>query len=153
MTWKSRVPAAIDALVALWSASPVLAGIVHDGPLPLDSADLEALTVGYDGGDNGTASEGTLVQAGMAVKPDREQFTVSCLIAVLNGAGNVRAARTRGFELLSAASEILASDKTLGGIALDASVQDVSLSQQQVADGGALVQILFTVAVDAFTEV
>lgn len=150
MAWQTRQPAVLDALVARWKTVPALTGIVQDGPVPLNSAALEVLSVGDDGSDDGSSTEGRLLAEGMAVEPDREQFTVACLAAVLNGANNIQTARARAFEILSAASDELTTDITLGGIVLRANVQDVSLNQLQTGKG-ALAQVLFTVACDAFT--
>lgn len=145
----SRVPAVLDALVATWETSPVLSGVVQDGPIPLATSAAEVVSVGYDGSDDGTSTEGQIASEGLA-NPDREQFTVTCLVAVLNGAGDSRAARRRAFDLLSAASDALAADKTLGGVVMRANVSDVTLSQLQT-ENGALAQVLFTVACDAYT--
>lgn len=151
MTWQSRAPAVIDTLVSTWSASPVLAGIVQDGPIPVESADLEVLSVGYDDGDNdGVAVDGLVALEGLCVEPNREQFTVTCLIAVLNGSNDIRAARTRAYELLSAAVSLVLADITLGGIVMESSVQNVTLIQIQ-NDHGALARLVFTIACDAWT--
>lgn len=151
MSWQSRVPAVLDALVALWGGTPQLAGMVRDGPIPVDSADLDVLSVGHDDDDDqGTSTSGAILPEGMGSRPDREQFTVTCLIAVANGAGDIRAARARAFELLSHASEALTADRTLGGIVMRAHLQTMSLRQQQTS-GGAQARLEFTVACDAYT--
>lgn len=149
MTWQSRVPAVLDALVALWGGTPGLVGLVQDGPLPLEGANLEVLAVGHDGSDEGGSTEGALTPEGFR-QPDREQFSAVCLIAVVNGAGDLRAARIRAFELLGLAAEALGGDRTLGGIVLRAHVRDVALSQLQ-DDGGAQARLAFAVACDAYT--
>src|SRR5690554_7981125 len=115
MSWQSRVPQVLDALVTLWRGVPELADIVQDGPLPLDRPDLEVLSVGRDGNEDGTTAEGSFLPEGLGGRPDREQFTVTCTIAVLDGSGDMRAARTRTFELYGIAREALAADHTLGG--------------------------------------
>ena len=150
MTWESRVPAVLDALVSLWGAVPELADIVLDGPIPVDSAAMEALSVGDDDDDDGISTEGLLSAEGMGSRPDREQFTVSCVIAVMDGANDMRAARLRAFDLLSAAAEALATNRTLGGVVMRAHVQGLSLRQLQT-NGGALARVLFTVACDGYT--
>lgn len=151
MTWQSRVPDVLDALVTKWRALPELSGLVQDGPVPLDDPSPELLSVGHDGdtGD-GTSTDGVVSPEGYGTEPNREQFTVNCLIAVLNGANDMPAARGRAFELLSVASDALAEDHTLGGVVMYAHVQEVSLRQVQ-DDYGALAQVMFTVACDAFT--
>lgn len=108
------------------------------------------LSVGYDGGEDGAAIDGLITPEGYGVRPDREQFTVTCFIEVANGADDMRAARTRAFELLSLASEALTADRKLGGLVMEAHVQGVSLNQQQT-DTGALARLLFTVDCDTYT--
>lgn len=152
MSWQSRVPAVLDALVSLWDSTPDLAGLVQDGPVPIESPGLEILAVGHDDADgDGTSTEGLLSAEGMGSRPDREQFTVSCLVAVVDGANDARAARLRAFDLLSAAAEALAGDRTLGGIVMRAHVQGVSLRQLQTGEDGAKAQVFFTVVCDAYT--
>lgn len=150
MTWASRVPATLEALVATWRLVPDLAEGVLDGPLPVQIPDLEALSVGHDGSDEGASTVGDVSPEGYGTRPDREQFTVNCLIAVLNGAGDAKAARDRAFGMLSLAADAVAEDVTLGGVVMRAHVQDMALSQQQT-DMGALARVLFTVACDAYT--
>lgn len=150
MSWQSRVPAVLDALVALWGGTPALDGLVQDGPAPLEGADLEVLSVGHDGGEDGVSTDGVISAEGYGGRPDREQFTVTCLIAVLNGANDGKAARVRAFELLSAASEAVTADRSLGGVVMRAHVRDVGLSQLQT-EHGATARVLFTVACDAYT--
>jgi hypothetical protein len=140
----------LDALVVLWSGTAELAELVQDGPVPLDIADLEVLSVGDDGSDDGTTVNGAFSPEGMGSRPDREQFEVTCLIVVVDGAGDIKAARTRAYELLSAAAEALAGDRTLGGLVLRASMADHTLRQLQDNRGG-VVRVEFTVAIDAYT--
>jgi len=150
MSWQSRVPHVLDALVTLWRGVPELADIVQDGPLPLDSPDLEVLSVGYDGNEDGTTAEGSFLPEGLGGRPDREQFTVTCLIVVVDGASNATAARARAYELFSIAAEALAVDRTLGGLVLRAYVGDYTLRQLQ-DQTGAKARLEFRVAVDAYT--
>lgn len=151
MTWQSRVPAVLDALVSIWGGAPVLAGLVRDGPLPVDSADLEVLSVGHTDDDTGASTDGLISPEGFGVEPNREQFSVTCLISVVNGANDVRAARVRAFDLLSAASAAVTADTTLGGVVMQAGVQQLSLNQLQTA-GGAEARLLFSVFCDAYTR-
>lgn len=151
MSWQSRVPEVLDALVALWSATPGLEDVVVDGPAPFEGADLEVLSVGHDGGDDGEATDSLISPEGLGSRPDREQVTVTCLSSVLNGAGDMREARVRAYELLSLAAEALTTDHTLGGTVMRAHLQNVALSQEQTVSG-ALAQLTFTVACDAFTR-
>lgn len=151
MTWASRVPAVLDALVSVWAAAPELADLVRDGPLPVESADLEVLSVGHNDDDTGASTDGLVSPEGFGVEPNREQFSVTCLISVVDGANNVRAARIRAFDLLSAAAAAVTADTTLGGVVMQASVQQLSLNQLQT-NGGAEARLVFSVFCDAYTR-
>lgn len=150
MTWASRAPATLDALANLWKTVPGLTDIVHDGPLALNTPDLEGLAVGFEAPE-GVSLSGDISPDGFDVRPDREQFTVNCLILVINGAGHIKVARDRAYQILGLAVESLTEDHRLGGLVMRAHVQDVVLGQQQT-NRGAVVQIAFTVACDAFTQ-
>lgn len=150
MSWQSRVPAVLDALAALWGSTPGLVGLVQDGPAPLESANLEVLSVGHDGGEDGTSTDGVIIPEGYGVRPDREQFTVTCLVAVVNAAGNGKTARDRAFALLGLAADALTVDRTLGGIVMEAHVDSMALNQLQ-DEGGALARLVFTVSCDGYT--
>jgi hypothetical protein len=160
--FQSTVPAAIAALVAAFRAAPALAGVgVYDGPQVSSSAGLEVVAVGFTGermSATGEYPEPSLpvVESqssveGMAVDPLREQYQVRSVIAVLNGAGDIAAARTRAYELLAACGSVLTADKTLGGTVMLATLGASSLSQQQ-GPRGALAMLDFTVVADAYTR-
>ncbi|UNZ20624.1 hypothetical protein [Streptomyces sp. 891-h] len=151
MAWGSTAPIALSALLATIQTADGLAGVdVRDGPTVVDKAALEVVSVGYAGGDEELDIEAEVEPEGMAASPDRERYTIQCAAAVLNGAGDISAARSRVFELLAACGAAIARDRTLGGTVLQASVGSWSLRQTQ-DDRGATAMATFGVAVDAFT--
>lgn len=153
MGWASTTPVVIPKLVELFRlADGLSAQMVLDGPVAMDSGLREALSVGYSGDLDAVAVEGDLTDAGMSITPDRERYTVQCAVWVLNGAGDMSAARARAYEILAAAGSALAANHTLDGLVLMARVSTVSLAQSQTSQG-AVASIVFGVSVDAFTVI
>ncbi len=151
MSWESRVPATLDALVALFSGVSSLQGIVRDGPTVTGDAAQDIVLVGYTGVDDAGAADGTLIPEGMALEPNREQFSVQCAALSLRGNQDMGDARRTAYAMFAACGAALISDHTLGGLVLRAAISDYSLTQEQT-DGGALASVLFSVACDAYTE-
>jgi hypothetical protein len=148
--WASTAPAVIDALVRAFSSAPELEGAdVRDGPALADIAAQQVLCVGYSE-DGSPAVDTQITLEGAAATPDRERYTITCIIAVLDGAGDIAAARRRAYELLAGAGQVIARDHTLGGLALRTSIGSASLVQDQ-GDRGAQALLSFGVDVDAFT--
>jgi hypothetical protein len=151
MSWTSRLPAAIDGLVAAFTDWPGLAGVtVRDGPSTSQATVLEVVSVGYTGGEDETDAESTLLMEGLGGSPDREQLTIRCAAAVLRGGDDLPGARRRAFELLSAAGAAIAADRTLGGTVMSAMVASHSLTQAQGSQGSQAV-VVFEVSCDAYT--
>lgn len=154
MTYSSSVPAVITALLAAFrtSAALGLAGVpVRDGPVLTAAPDLEAVAVGYTGDQARDVVAGTASPEGLAVLPDRERYAVTCAIEVIDGEGDLAAARARAYQLHAACGAAIAVDHTLGKVVLRASLGIGSLQQQQ-APNGALARVLFPVNVDAYTS-
>lgn len=154
MTWASTVPLAIDALVAKLQTLTAtdLAGVgLRDGPRVVADGKLETITVGFVTEDDAIAVEHDLEFAGLAIDPLAETYTIRNAVTVVNGAGNVTAARIRAGELLGIVGGVLAADKTLGvpGV-LSARLGDLTWLQSQEA--GAEAQVLFGVVVQANTQ-
>ncbi|MGW0805950.1 hypothetical protein [Nonomuraea sp. NPDC002799] len=117
MTATSRVPAAIDNLMALLAAAPALAGVkVIDGPLVTNDPLKEAVYVGYDGAADGEgqAVEFTQTWAAIGQRAKGETFTLTCAVAVWRGGTKVRPVRVRAFELLAAVEDAVREDPSLG---------------------------------------
>lgn len=152
MAWTSTVPGVLDALVAAFQGAPELEGVrVFDGPVVTQAAPLEALCVGFSGDpDEPVAVQGQTQREGLAVARSREQYSVQCAASVLNGSGDISAARRRAYELYAAAGAALAADPTLARTVLSAQPGATTLAQDQTTDG-AVATVAFAVDVDAFT--
>lgn len=114
---ESRVPDAIDNLVALFEAAPALAGVtVVDGPIVTNDPLREAIFVGYDGDPDG---EGQAVDFGqewasIGQLAKDETFSVTCAVVVWRGSTKVRPVRVRAYELMAAVGVVLRTDPSLG---------------------------------------
>lgn len=151
--WASSVPDALDALVAAFRAAPGLEGVrVFDGPVVTQAAPMEALCVGFSGDPTEpAAAQVESAREGLSVARSREQYPVQCAASVLNGKGDISAARRRAYELYAVAGAVLAADPTLGRTVLSAQPGGGSLVQDQTPDG-AVVTVAFAVDIDAFTR-
>jgi hypothetical protein len=154
MTYYSSVPAAVAALVTAFRTSTGLglAGVpVRDGPEVTADPTLEAVAVGYTGSQDQDVVTGTASPEGLAVLPDRERYAVSCCVEVLDGDGDMAAARARAYQLHAACGAAIAVDRTLGKAVLRASAGIGSLQQKQTQNG-ALARVVFPVNVEAYTS-
>jgi hypothetical protein len=150
MAWTSKLPAAMDALVATFTAWPGLAEVtVRDGPSTSQAPLQEVVSVGYTGED-GTDAESTLLTEGMGGAVDREQFTIRCAAAVLVGGDGVAGARGRAYELLAEAGAAIAADRRLGGSVMRAMISSHSLTMDQTPKGAQAV-VMFEVSCDAYS--
>jgi hypothetical protein len=153
VTYHSSVPGVIGALVAAFRTSTGLglAGVpVRDGPALTDTPGVEAVAVGYAGDQAEAIVTGTASPEGLGVLPDRERYAVTCCIEVIDGDGDIAAARTRAYQLHAACGAAIAVDHTLGKTVLRASIGIGSLQQKQTS-GGAMARVRFPVNVDAYT--
>lgn len=155
MPYTSSVPAAITALVAAFRASAQLGAAdpavpVRDGPEMSSASGLEAVAVGYTGDQNEDVVTGTASPEGLAALPDRERYAVMCAIEVIDPSGDTAAARNRAYALHASCGAAIATDHSLGGKVLRASMGMGSLQQQQ-ADTGARARLVFPVSIDSFT--
>lgn len=149
--WGSRTPELITALVQRFAAWPDLDGVtVLDGPQIGSDAVAEFLSVGWTGVEGETDAESSAAPEGLGGAPDREAIIIRCAAAVLLGSVDIAAARKRAYEITAAAGSALASDRTLGRVALRAHIASTSLTQTQLTQGAQAV-VVFTVECDAFT--
>lgn len=148
------LPLAIPYLVALWQGWPDLEGVtVKDGPALADPQATEVLAAGWGGpntGEQGDAN-GTFTREGLA-PPDRENYTIRSALAVLNGDGDIGAARARAGVLLTAAYAAVYSDPKLGGLVMRAGAGSWSMTQDQISDSGMRVTFTFEITIDAYTR-
>lgn len=146
----SRVPAAIDALVALCRAAPDLAqAAVRDGP-PL--TDLSAAQQVFIGWAPNAEAAATIAQdfASAGARRRDEDFSIVGYAEARSGGTDVKAMRDQAFALVAAVENALrATDAqpdapTLGGAVLWAHLTAAELTQPQTTDG-ALAGVAFTV--------
>jgi len=161
MTYASTVPGAITGLVSALKASPALEGVeVYDGPVVSESKALAAILVGFTGETMSRTGaypvaeqpevEVTATLEGLAVTPSRESYPIRNLLAVLNGAKNITAARTRAYSLLGGIGDAIKTDRKLGGAVALARLGDHTLKQEQTAKG-ALITVIFEVQCEGWT--
>lgn len=151
MAWASQLPAALDALVTVFTNADGLTGVtVRDGASASQARVTEVVSVGYTGAEDDAAAEATLVTEGLGGSPDREQLTIRCVAAALIGTADQAAARRRAYEIFQAAAAAVAANRTLNGTVMRAMVGSHSLVQDQT-DQGAQAAITFTVECDAYT--
>jgi hypothetical protein len=155
MAWTSRLPTAVDALVAAFTEWPGLGGAgvtVRDGPSTSQATVKEVVSVGYTGAEDENSGESTLLTEGLGGAVDREQFTIRCVAVVLRGSDDITGARQRAYELLSQAGAAVAANRQLGGAVMRAMIASHSLDQAQT-DRGAQAAVAFEVSCDAYTGV
>lgn len=155
MAWQSSVPGVIDALVVVLARAMTqdadLAGVVvRDGPQPGQESAGQVLAVGWSGGTSDTDAVAQLAPEGLSLTPDREQTVVRCAAAVLDGTGDMGAARRLAYRMLATGGAAIDADHTLGSLVLRAMVGAHSLTQQQTGSGAQAI-VVFEVAVDAYT--
>ncbi|MFF3884029.1 hypothetical protein [Streptomyces sp. NPDC001914] len=149
--WQTRVPDAIDALVAVFTAA--LAGqdaTVRDGASVSQARVTDLLSVGYTGTEENDV-DAQAVGEGLAGSPDRETFTIRCAAACLRGGTDLPAARRRAYEIFGLAAAAVAADRTLNRTVMRAMVDSHSLTQDQ-SDKGAQAVVVFNVSCDSYTR-
>lgn len=111
----SRIPAAIDKLVAIWTAGLTDVSVI-DGLLVTGSEPVKRVYVGYDGDPDGDviAVPGDQSWAGTVGTARRDEtFSVTCCIVARNGAGNVKLARDAAFSVFATVSTVLRANVSL----------------------------------------
>ncbi|MDV5147181.1 hypothetical protein R1T08_24140 [Streptomyces sp. SBC-4] len=149
----SRVPAAVDALLAILRAAPGLADVlVLDGPPIRNLSGGERLYVGHQP-DGGPAV--TLAQDfnGAGARTRDEMFVITCYVEVWSGDTDMQVHRTRAFEIVGEVETALrASDAatmapTLSGTVLWSHLTTGDLTQAQ--GDGARAGVVFAVTCQA----
>jgi hypothetical protein len=108
----SRIPAAVDALIASFTAAGLK---VWDGPVVTDDF-APAVFVGYDGNPDGTfeAVTGTQDWAALGAKRRSETFSVICAAVALSGGTATKPGRDAVYALLDIVGTTLRADPSLG---------------------------------------
>lgn len=146
----SRVPAAIEALLAILQAAPALVEArIVDGPETTNLTDLKRIHVGWHpGAESAVELRQEFAYAG-ARRRD-EEFEISCYAEARSGDTDMAARRTEVFALVAAVEDALrATDAaptqpTLNGTVLWAELVAGNLVQVQ-ADGS-LAGLTFSIA-------
>ncbi|TXS20208.1 hypothetical protein EAO70_09350 [Streptomyces sp. adm13(2018)] len=151
MATTSRVPAAVNALLALLKAAPALAGVrIVDGPPSVNLTERRVLYVGWQrGSDLAVSLEQDFNAAGARTRD--ETFVIGGYIESRSGDKDAAALhRDRAFEILAAVEDALrATDAaptapTLNNTVLWAHIVTGDLFQEQ--SEGTLVGLNFSVA-------
>jgi hypothetical protein len=150
--WSSKVPAALAALLAAFRAAPALSGTdIRDGPVVTASPALEAVLVGWSGrADDTLAADAAVNPEVLGDADDREMFTIRCAALVLNGEGDMAAARARAYALLAACGAVVRADRRQSATVGDSHIASHALRQDPTPDG-AKATVTFAVACDTFT--
>ncbi|MGW4050798.1 hypothetical protein ACWENA_08190 [Streptomyces sp. NPDC004779] len=150
----SRVPAAVDALLAILRAAPGLADVmVLDGPPVTNLSGTERLYIGHQPGGGPAV---TLAQefAGAGARTRDEAFAITCYAEVWSGDTDMQVHRLRVFELVGEVETALRASNaatmapTLDGTVLWAHVTAGDLAQEQ-SSSGARAGVVFTVTCQA----
>lgn len=157
----SAVPAAIDALVSILSASTALEALatdgrtvkVLDGPPTDDVAVDDFLAIGWSGGeDQGAESEQEFNSAGARTR--NEDLLIAGVIDVWSGDDGFATVRARAYQILGVLEQELRATNTspeaptLNGTMLWAHLTRTQL-RQYFTDQGARVALGFTVSCHA----
>lgn len=146
----SRVPAAVDALLAILRAAPALAEVrIVDGPEPVNLTDRQRIHVGWQAGADASVALTQDFNAAGARTRD-EAFEIACYAESRGGDKDMATRRSKVFDLVAAVETALrATDAapeapTLNGTVLWAHLTTGNL--QQVQSEGALAGLAFTVS-------
>lgn len=145
----SRVPAAVDALLAILRAAPALADVrIVDGQEAVNLTDRDRIHVGYQpGADAAVALTQDFNAAGARTRD--EAFEISCYAESRAGDKDMALRRTRVFDLVGAVETALRATgaaptaPTLNGTVLWAHLTTGNLQQAQ--SEGAIAGLAFTV--------
>ncbi|WP_172384800.1 hypothetical protein [Streptomyces sp. MNP-20] len=150
MATTSRVPAAVDAWLAILRAAPALSGVrIFDGPEPVNLSGADLIFVGWQpGAEAAVFLEQDFNAAGARTRD--EDFQISCYAESRSGGTDMAARRTRVFEMIAAVEQALrATDAapmapTLNGTVLWAHLTTGNLLQVQ--SEGTVAGLAFTVS-------
>lgn len=149
----SRVPAAVDALLAILRTAPGLADVaIVDGPPTTNLTPLRYVFVGWQPGADAAVA---LTQAfnGAGARTRDEAFEIACYAEVRAGDTDIKARRDEAFALLAEVETALRASNaeptapTLNGTVLWAHLTAGDL--RQVQSDGSLAGIAFTVTCQA----
>ncbi|WP_371670025.1 hypothetical protein OG985_21730 [Streptomyces sp. NBC_00289] len=146
----SRVPAAVDALLAILRARPALEDVaIVDGPSAVNLTQRRRIHIGWQpDAEQAVALEQSFNGAGARTRD--EQFVINCYAESRGGDKDMSFRRADAFALIGEVEQALRATNeapeapTLNGTVLWAELTTGDLSQS--ADEGALVRVAFAVA-------
>lgn len=124
----SRIPAVLDRLVAAFTVALPQVQVI-DGPA-LVEVEEAGLCVGYT--PDRLAVEST--EEGVGLDATLESFDVNCLAWQRSGDTDTKTLRDRAFATVAAVDAVLAVDRRLGGVVVNAQLRVVDLEQTQTED-------------------
>ncbi|NUS74941.1 MAG: hypothetical protein HOV70_01910 [Streptomyces sp.] len=149
----SRVPAAVDALLAILRATPALEDIrIVDGPDAVNQTDRHRIHIGWQPGSEAAVTLQQQFNAAGARTRD-EAFTIACYAETRGGDKDMALRRARVFEIVAAVETALRATNeaptapTLNGTVLWAHITAGDLFQVQ--SEGAIAGLHFTVTCQA----
>ncbi len=144
----TAIPAAVDALVAMFTEQLPDAQIV-DGP-PLVELEKSGIAVGYAVGTTTVDQVAvTSTEEGAGLDTTVETFDVNCLAWQRSGDTDVKAVRDATFALITTVDVALSNDRRLGGAVVNARLRVLDLDQMQNGDGTWAV-VAFSITCTAF---
>src|SRR5215468_3091376 len=149
MSWAATVPTVVTKLNTLLTAALAPTRVLVWSHVDA-GGQLEAVTIAFQTADEPVVGEGSFAAEGFAASPDRETYVIRCMAAVRDGSNDLNAAALRSFALVALVGGALAGDHTLTSSVLNARLGSWSLSATQDSEG-ALAELAFEIAVDAFT--
>lgn len=138
----SAVPAAIDALVSIWTeALADDSAVVLDGPPTGDQSKSDYVSVGWQAESDDRAAESIQSFASAGARTRDEDFSIACWIDTWTGDRSVRARRVRAYELLAVlenalrATNLAPEAPTLNGAVLWSELTNSALRQVSTDQG------------------
>jgi len=146
----STVPVVLDAIVAAVRATlPQVE--VWDGQ-PVKQTQDDVICIGFTGDPEEAAVTATITWDQMAVDPNREAYTITCLASSWKGEdGDAKAVRDRAYELVDGVVAALAQDQSLRALVMRAMVSTQAFAQEQTTRG-AVATVQFGIHIDAYTR-
>ncbi|ROP36285.1 hypothetical protein [Saccharothrix texasensis] len=155
----SRIPAALDALVALCQGATatggVLAGVqVVDGPPVVEPTEQLVLYIGDTPDDDSPGAVGAQNWVNLGGSDADEAFTIYCTALARSGDTGIKAKRDRAFGIYDGVAQLLrlgapGADPRLGGSVLWARTGGEESYLPMQTDKGALVEVGFHVVCQA----
>ena len=140
----SKVPAALDYLVSLFTAAPTLgqaspAVAIFDGPIVTGDAPGLILWIGMDDPDSDTAPTAAHSDRDWAgLGGQSETLTINCVAESWSGNDSVSAARQSVYGIVAAVETLVRADATHfggNGLTADPGVTSSDLRQNDTAQG------------------